>query len=578
MMKWRFLVSVTLWAALAWLLLGCHSSSDSRPVEEEADGPVWFVDVTDEVGLNFVHEVGTFPLDSYFMPHVMGSGAALFDFNNDGRLDILLIQNGGPQSQATNRLYRQEENGHFTDISKGSGLDVAGHGMGVAIGDVNNDGWPDVLITEYGRIRLFLNNQGNGTFTEITKEAGLDNPQWAMSASFFDYDRDGWLDLVVVNYLDYDPSKVCNRAGVQNPDYCHPKAFQGSVAKLYHNRGRIPGTTLNAVRFTDETLKSGLGQLPGPGLGVTCADFDGDGWPDIFVANDARQNYLWINQRDGTFKEEALLRNVAYNAMGSPQGNMGVAFGDTEGKGMFSLFVTHLAEETNTLWVQEPRGLFLDKTGPCKLLSAKWRGTGFGTALADFNNDGALDLAIVNGRVSRGRGVSNSDLAPFWQPYAERNQLFVNDGEGRFRDISPSNKPFCGQGRVSRGLACGDVNNDGALDLLVTTVSDRARLYRNVVPGRGHWLLVRAIDPNLGGRDAYGATVTVRAGGRSWVSWVNPGQSYLSSHDARVHFGLGTIEAVENLTVLWPDGRLEVFPGEKADRLVVLKKGSGRGN
>ena len=553
---------------------GCGPSASSIPVEV-ADGPAWFADVSREVGLDFVHEVGTVPLEKYFLPHLMGSGAALFDYDNDGRLDIYLIQNGGPKSGAVNRLYHQEANGRFTDVTSGSGLGITGYGMGVAIGDVNNDGLPDVVVTEYGGIRLFLNN-GNGTFTEITKEAGLDNTQWATSACFVDYDRDGWLDLVVVNYVDYDPTVICTGKGDQERTFCHPKSFPGSVTKLYHNLGQRPGSNHKAVRFADVTLTSGLGKLPGPGLGVVCADFDGDGWPDIFVANDAHANHLWINQHNGTFKEKGVQRGLAYNSMGAPQGNMGIALGDVNGDGLFDLFVTHLTEETNTLWKQNPRGLFQDLTGAARLLRAQWRGTGFGTTFGDFDQDGHLDLALVNGRVSRAKTTQAGSLPAFWQPYGERNQVFANETNGSFRDISSANPDFCGAPRVARGLACGDINGDGALDLLVTNVAGAAQLFSNVAPHRGHWLLVRALEPDLGGRYAYGATVRANAGGRQWVGWVNPGQSYLCSNDPRVHFGLGKLEQVESFEVIWPNGDKERFPGSPADHEVTLNHGRGK--
>jgi hypothetical protein len=329
------------------------------------------------------------------------------------------------------------------------------------------------------------------------------------------------------------------------------------------------------VRFEDVTEKAGFARLPGRGLGVTCADFNGDGWPDVFVANDEEANRLWINQRNGTFAEEALLRGVAFNRVGQPQGNMGIALGDVDGDGLFDLFVTHLTEEIHTLWRQGPPGTFHDETGPAGLANPRWRGTGFGTVFGDFNHDGALDLAIVNGRIEVGEGPGNPELGPHWGPYAERNQLFANDGTGRFRDVSPSNATFCGTARVSRGLASGDVDGDGALDLLVTTAGGPALLYRNVAPQRGHYLVVRAVDPALN-RDAYGARVTLQAPGRRWVGLVNPGQSYLCSCDPRVHFGLGTAERVDALTVLWPDGLEEKFPGGEVDRIVTLKRGEGR--
>jgi hypothetical protein len=446
-------------------------------------------------------------------------------------------------------------------------LDVAGYGMGVAIGDVNNDGLPDVLLTEYGRIRLFL-NQGGGKFRNVTQEAGLENPHWGSSAAFVDYDRDGWLDLVVVNYVVYDPSKPCGGV-VGRLDYCGPHAFAGTVARLFRNCGGP------AIRFEDVTLKAGLGRAAGAGLGVVCADFNGDHWPDILVANDGAANHLWINQRDGTFKEEATLRGLAYEALGRPQANMGIALGDVDGDGLLDVFITHLPEELPVLWKQGPVGQFQDRTGAAGLTALRWRATGFGTVFGDFDHDGALDLAVVNGAVRHG-GRPPPEGGTFWDRFAERGQLFANDGEGHFRDISLQNAPFCGRPLVGRGLACGDLNNDGAVDLLVTAVHGPARLYRNIAPKRGHWLLVRATDPALGGRDAYGAEIRVQAGKRRWVRYVNPGFSYLCSNDPRAHFGLGPVERVDAIDVVWPDGTMETFGSQDVDRIITLRKGSSR--
>jgi hypothetical protein len=557
--------SIILVGLLALSLCALSCRGPSRP---EPDQPVWFEDATDAVGLDFHHDAG--PIDgNYFMPQSLGSGAALFDFDGDGLLDLYLVNNGGPSGRP-NALFKQLPGGRFRDVSRGSGLDVSGWGMGVAIGDVNNDGRPDVLLTEYRRIRLFLNN-GDGTFSDVSREAGLDNPFWATSAAFVDYDRDGWLDLVVVNYVDYDPSWPCSGAGGAR-DYCNPSQFAGSVVKLFRNLGRRTGGA--RVKFEDVTVPSGLGRLPGPGLGVVCADLDGDGWPDIFVANDGQPNCLWINQKDGTFKEEAVPRGLAFNKLAQAQAGMGVAVADVDGDGLPDVFVTHLSEETHTLWRQGPPGLFRDRTAESGLASPGWRGTGWGVVLADFDHDGALDLALVNGRVSRARPADEPRLGPHWSRYADRNQLFAGDGKGRFRDVSTANATLCGSPGVYRGLAVGDLNGDGALDLLVTAIGGRARLYRNVAPNRGHWLLVRAVESGSG-RDSYGARVTVRTEDRRWVGWVNPGQSYLCSHDPRVHFGLGSAERVKEVEVLWPDGSRERFGGGPVDRVVRVQKGKG---
>jgi hypothetical protein len=573
--RWLWVLGALLPTA-ALGLVGWLAYSRPAGVEDpspEEVGVAWFQDVTAEVGLDFVHDPG--PTGTYFMPQIMGSGCA-FLHDGDGTLYIYLLHHGGLQGKK-NQLYKQQKDGTFKDVSRGSGLDIAGWSTGVAVGDVNNDGLPDVVVTQYGGIKLFL-NLGGGRFQDVTEEAGLDNPLWGASAAFLDYDRDGWLDLMVVNYVDLDPQKQCTSMKGHR-DYCNPTYFRGTCSKLYRNAGPAPdrgeGAKVARVRFTDESFASGIGLVPGPGLGVVCADFNGDGWPDIFVANDGEANRLWINQKNGTFKDEAAARNVGYTAMGNAYAGMGVAIGDVAGTGMFDLFVTHLDNETHTLWRQGPRGHFKDWTAPSGLTSSRWRGTGWGTLLVDFDLDGALDLAIANGRAFSGGEAKSAELG-FWETYADRNQVFANDGTGKFRDLSPANKPLCGHWNVARGLACADIDNDGAPDLLVTSIGARARLFRNVAPNRGHWLTVRAIDPTLK-RDAYGAEVRVRAGERQWLRLVNPAQSYLSSSSPLALFGLGKTSRVDAVEVTWPDGSPpETFDGGAVDRVLVLRKGEGR--
>jgi hypothetical protein len=553
---------------------GCGSSSSTVPATEpEPSGPEWFKDVTTEVGLTHHLHVG--PTGEYFMPQVMGSGVAIFDANNDGRPDILVLANEGPKSASTHRLFLQGEDGKFRDATAGSGLGIPGYGMGVAIGDFDNDGWLDVYISEYGGGHMFR-NRGDGTFEDVTTTAGLAVPRWGTSCSFLDYDRDGWLDLVVVTYVDYDPSHACID-GTGRADYCHPNQFTGTATRLFHNRGCGPdGKWLG---YEDVTATTGLAEKSSNGLGVVCADLDGDGWVDIFVANDATPNHLWINKGGKRFEERALSAGVAYNGLGNRMANMGVALADLHGTGRGDLFVTHLSEELHTLWKQDTPGRFIDVTAQAGLSTPRWRGTGFGTVAIDFDHDGWPDIVVVNGRVMRSRAANppaqvRADLPAFWHSYTERNQLFVGTGPGKFADRSTSSPALCGQAAVFRGLAWADLDGDGAMDLVTTEIEGPVRVFKNVAPKAGHWLMVRAFDPALK-RDALGATVRVRTGGRTLVGFVCPGQSYCSSGDMRVHFGLGPGSSVDLIQVDWPDGTHEVFPGSPADRHLVLKRGTG---
>ncbi len=552
---------------------GCSSpttlTAPSAPVAAAGVGGQWFEDVTDKVGLTFTHDSG--PTGAYFMPQSMVAGCAIFDADGDGRPDLFFIQSAGPNTGKGNQLWLQDAAGKFRDASAGSGLDFDGVNVGVAVGDIDNDGRPDILVTQYTGARLF-HNEGGGKFKDITAAAGINNPLWGSSAAFFDYDRDGRLDLVIVNYLDYDRSWPCT-APDGSKDFCGPKTFTGTAARLFHNLGPKPGTP---AAFADVTAASGLAAKVGPGLGVYCADLTGDGWPDMFVTNDGMPNHLWVNQKDGTFKDEAFSRGLALTGMGVSYANMGIAAGDYDGDGLIDLFVTHLSSETHTLWRQHPAGLFKDQTQAAGAAKTKWRGTGFGSVAADFDLDGRPDIAFVNGRVYVGPppAAGADDVPPFWRPYTERNQLMRNVG-GKFEDVSDANPAFCSVPNVGRGLAVGDIDGDGRPDLLVMATAGRARLYRNVTTAN-HWLAVRATDPSRGGRDLYGTTVKLTAGGRTQVQSVQPGHSYLSSSTPELLFGLGDAAFVDRLDVTWPDGKTETFPGGPAGRRLTLTPGGGK--
>jgi hypothetical protein len=347
----------------------------------------------------------------------------------------------------------------------------------------------------------------------------------------------------------------------------------GTATRLFRNLG----ANGDRVQFEDVTVSSGLALKTGAGLGVVFGDFDGDHWPDIFVADDGSPNRLYLNQRNGTFREEAIQRGLAFNALGSAAANMGVAVGDVDGNGFPDLFIPHVSWEQHGLWMQGPAGLFLERAAEAGLTGPRLRGTGFGTALVDFDLDGDLDLAIANGRIRRDALMPpfQSGLDAFWQPYAQPSQVFANDGTGKFREISPINSGLGAVASVSRGLAYGDLDYDGLVDLLVMNTGAPARLWRNTVFPHGHWLTVRAVEPALGGRDAYGAEVSVVVANQRWRRWIQPGSSYLVSNDPRAHIGLGAAARVDRIEVQWPNGDAENFAGVEADRTITLRHGAG---
>jgi hypothetical protein len=539
---------------------GQKGKPDTQP---QTSVPSIFTDITKQSGLNFIHEPGVD--GTYFMPESLGSGCAFFDYDNDGLLDIYLINSGwhGKEQKArvTNHLFHQKPDHTFSDVTQASRLTGTGYGMGVAIGDYDNDGFQDVYVTNYGPDVLYHNN-GNGTFTDITKASGINNPEWGTSAVFFDYDRDGYLDLYVANYVKFDPMVVCmDKAG--RLDYCGPQGFAATPDKLYHNNRN--GT------FTDVSLQSGIGKVSGKGLGVLVFDFNRDSYPDIYVANDGEPNFLWINQKDGTFQDQAIPLGAAVNATGQAEAGMGVTAEDVDRDDDFDLFITHLRDEKNTFYRNYVANGFQDESWAVGLAGPSIPFTGFGTGFFDYDNDGDLDLAVVNGRVTRGPLMTKSAKPSHWDYYAEPNLLFQNDGTAHFALNANDAGSFSSTVENSRGLAFGDIDNDGDIDLLVSNEGGPARLYRNDLKNKNHWLIVRAIDPKIN-RDAIGAEITIVVNGKRFLRQVAPAYSYLSNNDVRVHFGLGTATSVQEINIRWPDGTVKKYPHVQTNQILKFSK------
>ena len=540
-----------------------------------------FREVADDVGLKFQHFTGA--TGEYYMPEIMGAGVALFDYDNDGDLDVYLIQGSTfdpaqdprrtkfpppPGWKPGNRLFRNllSETGklQFVDVTEQAHVGHIGYGMGVAVGDYDNDGFQDLYLTNFGRNVLYHNN-GDGTFTDVTDKAGVDDPRWSTGAAWVDYDRDGRLDLFVANYLDFTikGNRQCF-APTGERDYCTPKMYQPMPARLFHNRG--DGT------FEDVTAAAGIGAAIGSGLGIVCADFNGDGWPDIYVANDGAPAHLWINQRNGTFKERGALSGAAISPDGLPQAGMGVTAGDFDGDGIEDIFKTNLTNEGSNLYINDGQGNFHDATAELGLLLPTYPYTGFGTEWFDYDNDGRLDLFIANGAVNRVESLRGTSY-PFGQP----NLLFHNEGEGKkFRDMSAAAGPAFATSEVSRGAACGDIDNDGAIDIVVTNNNGPVRLLlnQNHYLNQNHWLLVR-LQATHGDRFGIGAKVELRQRGRKLLRRVHTDSSYLSASDVRVHFGLGADSKIDALVVHWPDGQKEMWDKLQADTIVSIRQGTG---
>ena len=523
-------------------------------------------DVTQSLGLSIPD--GPYPDGQFQTPEIAPGGVALFDFDNDGRLDVYQVCHCPPGSftdPGPNRLFRQTTDGRFEEVPDAAGLADPGFGHGIAVGDIDNDGDLDVFVTNYGPNALYL-NQGNGKFANATQAAGLSGDRWSTSAGFLDYDRDGDLDLYVVNFALFDPAKRCTASDdPTHLDYCGPHTFPGVLDTLYRNNG--DGS------FTDVTAPAGINQ-PARGWGLACADVTGDGWCDVYIANDEEPAQLWVNQHDGTFQDEAVLRGCAFNAAGRVEAGMGVGIGDVNGDQKLDLFKTHIAGETNTLYLTSPSNdLFTDTTTAAGMGAVDRPYTGWGCGLVDLDHDGDLDVAVACGRVRRGPVLEGAHLGSFWNRFAEPCLLFENIGDARFENLGPRSGSFGSVPLLGRGMAFGDIDNDGDLDLVVASIDNSLRVFRNdATKPNTHWLCVRTIT---GKRDAYGAIVVVEAGGRRFTRLAHPTYSYLASNDPRAHFGLGPADRIDSIVVHWPSGATEQFSPPSVDQVVALHEGEG---
>jgi enediyne biosynthesis protein E4 len=545
--------------ALVWLATGILTTS-------QTPANVQFVNVSSQSGIDFQHVNGASP--DRHLYEIMSGGGLFLDFDNDGWLDVFLVDGGSLTNAATDktahhRLYRNRGNGAFQDVSASSGIARVGYGMGACAADVNNDGWIDLYVTSVGVNALYQNNAGKG-FTEVARTAGVGGaPLFSASCAFADVDRDGDVDLFVVNYVDarIDNNTFCGDVGRKYRIYCHPLTFAALRNTLYRNNG-------NGV-FTDVSKETGILDHRGNGLGVVFGDYDDDGWVDAFVANDSTPNFLFHNDAGRRFSETALLAGVSVASDGMPRAGMGTDFGDYDGDGDLDLFVSNHELEAHTLFRNLGKGLFEDATFPSGVGPATLPFVGFGSAFVDYDNDTDLDLGIVNGHVMNSPGHVRPGATE-----AQRKLLLRNNGGGRLTEIGRQSGAGFASEKVGRTLIAGDIDNDGDLDLLVTNNGGDAELLRNE-GGTGNNAVLINLVGTKSNRSAVGARLRLTAGGTTQVREVKAGSSYLGQNDLRVHAGLGRATRIDRLEVRWPNGQNEVVEGASTNQILTVTEGKG---
>jgi hypothetical protein len=522
-----------------------------------------FTDISQQAGIKFKH---VFSPEKKYIAESMGGGVGLFDYDNDGFLDIYFVNSltvdlAKARQKTSSALYHNNGNNSFTDVTSKSGLGDIGFGMGVAAGDYNNDGFEDLYVTCLGPNHLFK-NKGNGTFTDVTVKAGVGDPRWSTGAAFVDYDKDGKLDLFVSNYVGFDfnhlpefgVGRTCQFKGV--PVQCGPRGLPGAGDSLYHNNG--DGT------FADVSKKAGVSDPNGYyGLGVICSDFDEDGFVDIFVANDSTPNFFYHNNGDGTFNEIAFTSGTAVNESGSEQGSMGVTLGDYDHDGRLDLFLTNFDDEYNILYHNDGNNSFTDVSFSSKVAEISLTYVGWGTKFFDYDNDGWLDLFVANGHVYPQRGH-----------YRQRELLHHNNQDGTFSEVAAQTGSALMEERVGRGAAFGDIDNDGDVDVVVGDLDGSPQLLRNEGGNTNNSILVRTVGVRSN-RDSIGARVKVVSGDLTQIDEVRSGGSYLSQSDFRLHFGLQKRTKVDLVEVRWPNGAIERIANVSANKILTIKEGAG---
>ncbi|HZS97718.1 MAG TPA: CRTAC1 family protein [Terriglobales bacterium] len=521
-------------------------------------------DVTAAAGLDFHHNSGAY--GGKLLPETLGSGCAFLDYDADGWQDILLINGmdwpGHQRQRSTLKLYRNNRNGTFTDVTRAAGLEIEMYGMGVAVGDYNNDGFPDILITCVGQNRLFRNT-GKGTFVDVTQKSGLGKRQaLSTSALWFDYDRDGLLDLFVCNYVRWSTEHdvFCSLDG-KHKSYCTPEAYRGETSWLFHNRG--DGT------FEDVTAHSGIFDSSSKALGVAMLDFDRDGWPDLLVANDTQPNKLYRNQQNGTFRDVGMEAGIALSTEGKARAGMGVDVGDFLNSGMPGLAITNFDNEMIGMYRESKPGSYEDVSVQSGIGLASKNSLGFGCAFLDVNLDGWLDLAVANGHIDETVRNIRGNVG-----YAQPPQLFLNNGKGVFREVAGEAGAGFVQSKVGRGVACGDFDRDGDTDLLITTNNGPAYLYRNDQNSGNRSVRFRLVGTKSN-RDAIGAEVRIECGGVTQSRLVKSGSSYLSQSELPVTFGVGKRDSIDRAVILWPGGRSEEFKNLATGKAYECVEGKG---